>query len=273
MTAPDPTSLVDLAVRLAREAGELVETMRDGAGATAVTKSSVTDVVTVADKASEQLIVEGILQARPKDGILGEEGGDVVSTSGVRWLIDPIDGTTNYVYDVPAYSVSIAAEYTDPAAESGAIVAGVVYDPKADRLYQATLGGGAAVNGLPITVNHHTDLGTALVATGFGYSSERRAGQAEVLLDLLPRIRDIRRFGSAALDLCAIAEGRVDAYFERGLNPWDFAAGWLIATEAGATVADLRGGPPSEEYLLAAGSDLFAQLRDHLVRLGADRHP
>ncbi len=272
---PDPAELMAIALRLAAEAGELIEAMRAEAGATSETKSSVTDVVTAADKASEKLIIDGILAQRPHDGILGEEGGDITSTSGVRWLIDPIDGTTNYVYDIPAYSVSIAAEL------DGSIVAGVVYDPRGDRMYSAVEGCGAFVSdlgqapeeGRRLAATSVDTMATALVGTGFGYRADRRRGQAEVLVELLPHIRDIRRFGSAALDLCAVAEGWIDAYFERGLNPWDLAAGWLIATESGAVVEDLRGGPPNGDFVVAAGPALFEPLRDALVHLGADTKP
>lgn len=259
--------LRDLAIALAVEAGELVEAMRADVDMTGDTKSSTTDVVTAADKASEQLIIDGILAARPNDGLLGEEGGDIESTSGVRWLIDPIDGTTNYVYDIPAYCVSIAAEL------DGEVVAGVVYEPKSEAMFEAVRGGGARRDGEPISVSPLADLPMALVATGFGYLADRRAGQGEVLAQLLPEIRDIRRFGSAALDLCRLAEGSVDAYYEKGLNPWDFAAGWLICAEAGGTLGNLRGGPPSEGFLLAANPHLFGVLRDRLVELEADKRP
>lgn len=270
-TAGDRTALGselrDLAAALAVEAGELIESMRTEVDMTGDTKSSATDVVTAADKASEAFIMERLLAARPDDSILGEEGGDVHGTSGVRWLIDPIDGTTNYVYDIPAYSVSIAAEF------QGEMVAGVVYEPKSNTCYDAAIGDGARRNGQPISCTDKDELATALVATGFGYSPERRAGQAGVLVSLLPDVRDIRRFGSAALDLCAVADGRVDAYYEKGLNPWDLAAGWLIATEAGALAGDLRGGPPSPDFVIAAGPGLFDLLRDRLADQGADRLP
>ena len=256
--------LRELATRLSHAAGELIETMRGDIDLSGDTKSSATDVVTAADKASEQLIIDGILANRPHDGVLGEEGGDIVGSSGVRWLVDPIDGTTNYVYNLPAYCVSIAAEL------DGEVIAGVVFEPKARTTFDAVRGAGARRNGSPIRVNRLTDLQLALVSTGFGYRPERRAAQGAVVTALLPDIRDIRRFGSAALDLCAVAEGAVDAYFEKGLNPWDFAAGSLICTEAGATVGDLRGGEHSETFLLAGNPDLFAALRDRLVDLGAD---
>lgn len=268
--------LLQLASGLAVEAGELIEQMRaelegsSGQGLTGgdlQTKSSAVDVVTPADKAAEELIISGLESARPDDAILGEEGSDRVGSTGVRWLVDPIDGTTNYVYDLPAYTVSVGAEV------DGDIVVGAVYEPKGNTLYAARRGGGATRNGEPIHCTSKADLETALIATGFGYLADRRRGQAEVLLELLPLVRDIRRFGSAALDLCLVAAGQVDGYFERGLNPWDLAAGAVIAAEAGAMVGDLRGGPASPDYTMAAPPELFNQLRDVLIDLDADQRP
>lgn len=273
MTAPDNLGeLLELASGLACSAGELIEGMRAGLEEAGIdeqaqTKSSAADVVTEADKAAERLILEGLVSTRPDDGILGEEGSDRAGTTGVRWLIDPIDGTTNYVYDLPAYTVSIAAEIDNR------FVVGVVYEPKGNTLFSASLGGGAFRNGEAIRCNPKSELATALIATGFGYLADRRQGQAEVLLQLLPHIRDIRRFGSAALDLCLLATGQVDGYYERGLNSWDLAAGVLIAAEAGATVGDLRGGPPGTDFVLGAAPTLFPLLREVLVEAGADRKP
>ncbi len=276
MTGVDLDALLHLASGLAVEAGELIEEMRaslegsTGQGLTGgdlETKSSVVDVVTPADKAAEKLIIDGLESARPDDAILGEEGSDRLGTTGVRWLVDPIDGTTNYVYDLPAYTVSVGAEL------DGVMVVGAVYEPKGNTLYAARLGGGATRNGQPIRCTGKADLETALIATGFGYLADRRQGQAEVLLEVIPAVRDIRRFGSAALDLCLVAAGQVDGYFERGLNPWDLAAGAIIASEAGASVGDLRGGPPSPDYTLAAPPPLFELLRDLLVGLDADQRP
>ena len=199
------------------------------------TKSSTTDLVTEFDRWSESTIVEAIREARPDDGFLGEEGARADGSSGVVWLVDPIDGTTNFVYDLPGCSVSIAA------AVDGVVVAGVVHDLVRDERFRATAGGGATRDREPIAVSGRDGLATALVATGFSYEADRRRAQAEVLTVLLPAVRDIRRLGGAAVDLCALACGRVDAYYERGLQPWDSAAGLLIATEAGA-VADDRSG-------------------------------
>jgi len=192
------------------------------------TKSSRTDMVTNIDQWVEHNLVQAILASRPDDGILGEEGASRPSSSGVTWVIDPIDGTTNFIYDIPGYSISVAASI------GGHAVAGLVHDPVRAERFRATLGGGASRNHEPISVSGATDLSTALVATGFSYDSDRRRRQAESLVKILPEVRDIRRLGGAALDLCALACGRVDAYFERGLAPWDTAAGALIASEAGA---------------------------------------
>lgn len=263
---PDPDELLALARDLAAQAGSLVERLRHEVDLAGETKSSATDVVTAADRAAEQLIVDGIIAQRPEDGLLGEEGEDRIGSSGVRWLIDPIDGTTNYVYNVPAYSISIAAEY------DGDLLVAVVFEPKSRQCYHAVAGRGAFVDDRPLAVTKTVDLATSLVGTGFGYRPERRLAQAEVLLTILPRVRDIRRFGSAALDLCFVAEGRLDAYYEKGLNPWDLAAGTLIAREAGALVEDLRGGPPSSDFTLAANPELFSQLGELLRSAEADRH-
>lgn len=269
MTAGTPApraedgALLDLARDLAERAGRLAQELRSVAANEDQTKSSLTDLVTEADRAAEEAIIGGILAVRPDDAILGEETAARAGTSGVRWIIDPIDGTTNYVYGVPAYAVSIAVE------RDGELVAGVVHDPVARTTYAATHGGGATRDGRPIRCSTREVLATSLIGTGFSYLAPRRADQARVLLELLPRIRDIRRFGAASLDLCAVAEGRLDAYYEHGLELWDLAAGWLIAREAGATVGDLRGGPPSGEHLIAAPPALFEPLRELLVSAGA----
>jgi myo-inositol-1(or 4)-monophosphatase len=227
------------------------------------TKSSPTDMVTEMDRASEALIVTGIRSARPDDGIVGEEGANHEGTSGVRWLIDPIDGTTNYLYGFPGFAVSIGAEL------HGDVIAGVVHDPLHHDVFRAARGRGATRNGEPIRASVNDDLMTALVGTGFSYERERRVRQAAVLAQVLPRVRDIRRTGAAAVDLCSVACGRLDAFYERGLGPWDLAAGALIAREAGATVGDLAGGPPSGEFVLAASSGLFKPLRALLDTAGA----
>ena len=259
----EPGALVELASDVARRA---VDLLLDGSGrarTTVETKSTATDMVSEMDRASEQLIVSALLHARPDDGIVGEEGSATAGTSGVRWIIDPLDGTTNYLYGHPGWGVSIAAE------DAEGVVAGVVADAVHGELFSATRGGGARRNGEPIRCSRATELATALVATGFGYAANRRRGQAEVLVGLLPRVRDIRRMGAAAVDLCSVACGRVDAYFERGLAWWDLAAGAVIATEAGAIVSSLDGGPVRAGSVVAAGPDLIASLRELLVSLGA----
>jgi len=262
---PDPFELLALAVEVAQAAGTLVLDKRPADLGVAATKSSPTDVVTEMDRASETLITTTLRAARPLDGLLGEEGTADAGRTGVRWLVDPIDGTVNYLYGIPAWSVSVAAEVDDE------IVAGVVHVPQLGETFTATRGGGAYRDGTPIHANPATDLSQALVGTGFGYESARRARQAEVVRRLLPEVRDIRRVGSCAIDLCWVACGRLDAYFERGPQPWDLAAGTLIAHEAGAVVAGLHGQPPSTELTIAAPSGLFGQLHDLLAAAGADR--
>jgi len=224
------------------------------------TKSSATDMVTEFDHAAEHAIVRRIRDARPRDGILGEEGTDTDGTSGVRWLIDPIDGTTNFLYGMAGYAVSVAA-----ADERGAI-AGAVYLPATDELFTAIRGGGAACNGEPISPSPNRLLSGALVGTGFSYLPERRAAQAARIAAIIADIRDIRRMGAAAADLCYVACGRLDAYFEQYLSPWDMAAGELIAREAGCRVGDFAGGPARPVELLAATPELFEPMIELLAR-------
>jgi len=262
VAAPDARALLALAVRLGEEAGALLAEGLDTAEVLA-TKSTITDMVSTMDGRSERLIVDGIRAARPDDAIVGEEGTSEPGTSGVQWVIDPLDGTTNYLYAIPAYAVSIAVQH------EGATIAGVVVDPSRRETFAAVLGGGATRNGSPIRCSTDADLATALVGTGFSYDPARRARQAAVVSALLPVARDVRRFGAAALDLCWVACGRLDAYYERGLAPWDLAAGALIAAEAGATVGDLDGGPASTEIVLASAPALFEPLRRLLGDAGA----
>ena len=251
--ADDPQSLLGLALDTAREAGELLVRGRSGEIRATATKSSPTDVVTAMDTAAEELIRTRLLSARPDDGMLGEEGSSRTGTSRVRWVVDPIDGTVNYLYDLAHWAVSIGVEV------DGRVVAGVVHAPALGRTYTAIAGAGAFRDGRALACSSVTELGQSLVATGFGYEARRRARQAEVLLRVLPRVRDIRRFGAASLDLCATAEGVIDAYYERGLNPWDMAAGGLIASEAGVRVGGLAG-PASGELLVAAPPQIFDPL-------------
>jgi myo-inositol-1(or 4)-monophosphatase len=224
--------LLALAVDAATTAGSVIATALTG---DIDTKSTLTDMVTEVDKASEALIVGKLLAARPDDGVFGEEGTRDPGTSGVRWLIDPLDGTTNFIYRYPAYAVSIAAEL------DGEVVAGAVHDVVHGQTFTAHRGGGAFCNGLPLHVGGPDTLATALISTGFAYDAGVRPIQATVLAALLGSVRDVRRSGSAALDLCWVAAGRTDGYYEAGLNAWDWAAGRLVAAEAGAWVGEIEG--------------------------------
>ena len=249
---PDPRELLALARRAAHEAGTLVRNAPVHSLAMA-TKSSPTDLVSEMDRASEELIREIIRGARPDDGLTGEEGGSKPSRSGLSWLVDPIDGTVNYLRGLPNYSISIAVVSGQEA------VAGVVYDPTLDETFTAIDGHGAALNGHPITCSS-IPLPRAIIGTGFSYSAARRARQAQVLLGLLPAVGDIRRPGSAAVSLCWVACGRLDGFFETGLRPWDFAAGALIAREGGADVRGAELGEPRGELLVASAPSITADL-------------
>ncbi len=240
---------------MAREAGLLIRSRVDDVVAVS-TKSSATDMVTEVDRQSEQLMVERLTTVRPDDGLLGEEGSSREGTSGVRWVFDPLDGTTNFIYGYPAFAVSIAAE------AGGQAVAGAVYDVLREEMFHGEMGTGAYMNGRPIHVTAQADLGTALVSTGLGYSRERRAFQGRVLADVFAEVRDIRRGGSAALDLCWVACGRVDAYYEFGLNDWDMAAGELIVREAGGRTGTFTGAPEGVNTILAAAPGVFEPLRE-----------
>lgn len=265
--APDGEALLDLAVATVGAVGRMLVERRPRSGPEVVaTKSSPTDVVTAMDQEAERRIVARIREVRPDDAFLGEEGGERGGTgddggSGVRWVIDPIDGTVNYLYDLPDWAVSVAAEI------GGTAVAGVIAVPRRGELYTAVRGAGAYVRFAAggtrrLRCNTGVPLGQALIATGFGYAAERRARQAEVLRGVLPRVRDIRRSGSCCVDLCSVAAGRVDGYFERGPQHWDIAAGALIVAEAGGSVAGLDGHPAGPELTVAAAPDLFGPLHD-----------
>lgn len=280
MTEPLRDDLLDLACSAALAAAGLLGSQR-GRPEVVQTKSSPTDVVTQMDRAAEQLIRELILARRPGDAILGEEGGQVGAAghtgqagdgSGVRWIVDPLDGTVNYLYGLPDWSVSIAAEV------NGTVVAGAVCVPHRDSLYSAVLGGGGwlrpvAGTAAPrrLSCNPDVPLSEALVATGFGYAAARRRVQGRVVSAVLPRVRDIRRGGSCAVDLCSLAGGQLDGYYERGVQYWDIAAGGLIAAEAGAQVAGLSGRPPGPSMTVAGAPGVFSELHDLLVSLDAER--
>jgi len=243
-----------LAEAVARETGALLRGAYDGPELRVSSKSTPTDLVSEADHAAERLIRERLAAARPDDGILGEEGGDAKGSSGLRWVVDPLDGTINFLFGIPQWAVSIACED-----EEGTIV-GVVYDPMRDELWTAERDGPALLDGRPIEASTRDDLATALVATGFGYDAEVRRLQAAVAADLLPQVRDIRRLGSAALDLAWTAAGRFDAYYERGLNAWDLAAGVLLCRRAGLAVRTLAPTPPAADGVLVAPDPLVDAL-------------
>jgi myo-inositol-1(or 4)-monophosphatase len=268
--AVDVGALRTLAEQVARAAGGL---LLEGLGRAMEvgTKSTVTDMVTEMDRASEALIEAELLGARPHDAIIGEEGARRSGTSGVRWVVDPLDGTTNYLYGFPGFNVSIAAEL------DGEVVAGAVYDVVRAELFSAARGDGATCDGVPLRASDAADLSRSLVGTGFAYDPVERERQAQVLLHVLPRVRDIRRQGAAALDLCSVACGRLDAYFERGLAPWDLAAGGLIAREAGAIVTDFAGGRARAGEVAAAAPGvagaLLALLADaEAIAMSSDRN-
>jgi len=225
--------LLELAKRVGREAGELLQ--KRPAAFEVSSKSTAIDVITQMDSQSENHIVSEILKARPNDGIIGEEGSERISKSGITWVIDPLDGTVNYLYGLPGWNVSIAAK------DSEGVVAGVVVAPTINSTWFASRGGGAFLNDHAIVCNEGVELNRALVATGFAYDVDARPAQLAQLSELLTRIRDIRRNGAAAVDLCHVAMGALDGYFEKGLQEWDLAAGSLIASEAGAKVTTVEG--------------------------------
>jgi myo-inositol-1(or 4)-monophosphatase len=259
-------TLREIALEAARDAGRLIVEQRPDE-LLVTTKTTATDVVTDMDQRAQDRIVSVLTARRPHDGFVGEEEGESrLGESGVTWVVDPIDGTVNYLYGIPAYSVSIAAVVGDPRVEGRwRPVAAAVVNPVSGEAYSAAVGRGATRedHGRRTRLQASTvdTLGQALVATGFGYAAARRAWQAAVLSDLLPDVRDIRRMGSAALDLCRVAEGSVDVYYERGLNPWDLAAGWLVVTEAGGIVSGLGDRPPGADLVIASGN----ALRDSFV--------
>ncbi len=266
MTRPDADAYLATAVDLARRAGALALEMRDGI-TTDATKTSPTDVVTAADRAVEQLLAEGVHAAHPHDGLIGEEGASQPGSTGVRWVVDPIDGTVNYLYGLPQWAISIGVEDAEGA------FAGVVLDPSKNELFTAVRGGGAFLNGVALHCSPVTDLSQALVGTGFGYDARRRVVQAAILPDLLTKVRDIRRLGACALDLCWVAAGRLEAYYEQSTQEWDRSAGGLVAAEAGARVGGLNGRGASHDLVLAAAPGIFDALHDLLVAHAADAQP
>jgi len=264
-----------IALHVTREAARLVVEERPADLHVASTKSSATDIVTVMDQRAQDLIRERLGTVRPQDGFLGEEEGGASGGSGITWVVDPIDGTVNYLYGIAAYAVSVAAVVGDPTVPgSWTPVAGAVVNPTSGEVFRAHVAGGAWLEvpgAAPRRLQLHDapPLAQALAGTGFGYDPVRREWQARVLLQVIPHLRDIRRIGSAALDLCAVAAGTLDCYFERGLNPWDLAAAWVVVTEAGGLVTGLAAGPPDNAMVLAAPQALHPELAA-LVRSAAE---
>jgi myo-inositol-1(or 4)-monophosphatase len=275
LDVPDAATLERLellAVDLCRDAGRLIVDERPANLGVAKTKSTATDVVTVMDQRAQDLLRSRLHEVRPRDGFLGEEEGGAAGRSEITWVVDPIDGTVNYLYGIPSYAVSVAAVVGDPTTPGAwRPVAGAVVNPVTGELFRASLGSGAWLQvgqapARPLELGEPPALGHALVGTGFGYDTLRRQWQAGVLLEVLPAIRDIRRIGSAALDLCAVAAGSLDGYYERGLNPWDMAAAWLVLTEAGGLFTGLGGEPPSSRMVVAAAPTLHTALHDVVLR-------
>lgn len=264
-------SLLAIARSIAVEAAHLARQRRQDRVEIAASKSSPEDVVTAADREVEQLVRRRLADARPDDGFLGEESGGGGGTSGLTWVVDPIDGTVNYLYGIPSYAVSIAVVEGEADPATWTALAGAVVNGASGETYTASRGGGAARDGVALRVAPPASLSLALVGTGFGYDAARRRRQGAVVQELLGSVRDIRRIGSAALDLCAVASGQLNAYYEKGLNPWDLAAGALIAEEAGARVAGLSGRPATSELLIAAPEPLFGELEELLASLHADQ--
>ncbi len=260
--------LMELAREVAVTAGRLAHEGRQRAQV-AGTKTSEVDIVTEMDLATERCLIDLITRARPDDGVLGEEGGLRPGGSGLTWVIDPIDGTVNYLYGVGPWAVSVAVVEGEPDPATWSQLAGCVHEPSTGRAHWAGRGLGAFCDGQRLYGPPNVGLDRALIATGFGYLAGRRARQAQVLVALLPQVRDIRRLGSSALDLCNVAAGRVDGYYERGLNPWDHAAGGLVVAEAGAIVTGPHGRLPSAEMVVAGPPRLHAELLARLDDLDA----
>ena len=265
--ARDPN--VELAMTIARGAGQLLLARPDHLDVD--TKSSTTDVVTQMDRQAESFIVTELAKHRPNDGVLGEEGANSIGSSGLQWVIDPIDGTVNYLHQIPHWCVSIGLRDEN----SGKALAGVIYAPVYDQMYISSQGLGSWVieQGKPriLKASACEDLKLAVIGTGFGYSSVRRASQARVLSQVLPQVADIRRLGSCAIDLCLVADGVLDGYYERGVNDWDHAAGELIAIEAGAISSGLNGNPVGNDMIVVANTAIHAQLVAILEANSADK--
>lgn len=261
MTLPGPAQLLDLALDVARAAASNAREMRQQGVEITGTKSSEIDIVTAADRATEDLVRRRLTSARPEDGILGEESTERLGSSGVRWIVDPIDGTVNYLYGWGWYAVSIAAEV------DGEVVAAVVLNPANGDEYTAVRGGGAWRNGEPVRVREEVPLSQSLVGTGFNYERAVRAQQAQAVARMLPQVRDIRRQGSCALDLCMVASGLLDAYVEEGPAIWDDAAGGLVAREAGA-VLETTTGAGGKRLVVCAPDHSWERFHDLVLACG-----
>ena len=264
------TELRDIATKLALEAGELIATRRAGHVEVANTKSSDVDVVTAVDQESEQLLFSRLQELRPGDGFVGEEGKAQSSSTGVTWVVDPIDGTVNFLYNIPHYAVSIAAVTGEPSPGSWQVEAGVVYNPATTELFHAARGQGAYLGQRRLQIGTPPPMNLALLATGFAYSQAMRLEQVRVLSQIIGEIRDIRRMGTASLDFAAVAAGRVDIYFERTLSPWDHAAGELLVTEAGGVIQGIRDLPHGREGIFAGHPTLVTQLKARISEVGGD---
>jgi len=252
--------LLATARSIAREAGMLAAKRRSEGVEIADRKSSEVDIVTFADREVEALIRSRLAAERPGDGFFGEESGAEASTTGLTWIVDPIDGTVNFLYGIPMYAVSIAVVEGDPEPLRWRALAACVFNPASGEEFSATRGGGAFLDGRPLHASAPATLSQSLLATGFAYDPARRVVQGQRLAGLLGRVRDIRRIGAASLDLCFVAAGRLDAYVERGLQPWDHAAGVLIAEEAGAVVVTPAGAPASRDLTFVASPSIASAL-------------
>ena len=256
MSNSEVTLLLAICTELAMTGGKRAYAGRRAGLKDVQTKTTSTDMVTEFDKATEKYIVDEIRSRRPDDSIIGEEGGSHSGNSNYTWCIDPIDGTTNFLYALPSWSVSIGI-----SDEKGPLV-GVVYIPALDEMFTAIRGGGAFLNGEQIRCNEITDISKALVCTGFSYSPEHRTVQSKRVSTFIHKVRDIRRLGAASVDICFVACGRVDAYFEENLHSWDIAAAELIAIEAGARSGDFHGGISSPAEIMIACPRIFEALSD-----------
>ena len=260
MSALDASHALALATEAAREAGALLLELRRSPAAGVRSKSSPTDLVSEADERAEGAIVTTIRKRRPDDALVAEEGSNAGGSSGVSWFVDPLDGTINYLYGIPHWSVSICC------ADADGPLAGVVYDPLRGELFSAARGSGARLGNARLAVTDKTDLASALIATGFGYVAAQRVTQGRIIARILGEVRDVRRFGSAALDLCWVAAARFDGYFESVEKPWDWMAGALLVREAGGRVTELTPKDPAFPRIIASGPRIHEGLVTLLAR-------